>query len=110
MRELLAANCRNCFYGYTSEERCFQDAVRQVESFMKRYYGKEIKPDDKIILHKTLRLIPYSSRILRRMLTALRLMHELNNLRKEAYLATMLRKFEEWYGVDLTQHGLEEKN
>ncbi len=101
MRELLSANCRNCFYGYTSEERCFQDVARQVELFIKRYYGREIKQDDKEAFYKTLKLIPYSSRILRRMLIALRLIYELNSLKKETYLPTMLRRFEEWFGVEL---------
>lgn len=101
MRELLSANCRNCFYGHTTEERCFQDTMRQVEHFIKRHYGKELAEEDKVTFYKTLRLIPYSSRALKRVLIALRLLHELNSLRKEGYLATMLRKFEEKYGLKI---------
>jgi len=107
MRELLSANCRNCFYGYASEERCFQDTMRQVERFIKRHYGRELSQEDKTTFYKALRLIPYSSRVLKRVLIALRLSHELNNLKKEGYLATMLRKFEEWYGLDISGKPLE---
>jgi len=100
MRELLVANCQNCFYGYTSQERCFQDVLRQMEAFMKRRYGKELSFDEKMKLYKSLTLIPYSSRILRKILTALQTMESLRGrLTKEAHTMTVLKKFEEIYGV-----------
>ena len=99
MRELLTANCQNCFYGYTSEERCFQDVFRQVEAFMKRRYGRELSPDELMKLYKSLRLIPYSSRILKKVLAILQKAERLGRSAREVHITTVVRKFEEVYGV-----------
>jgi hypothetical protein len=99
MREILAANCQNCFYGYTTQERCFQDTFRQVEAIMSRRYGKELNTDERMKLYKSLTLIPYSSRILRRILTILQTMEQVDRFAKEAHIMTVLKKFEEAHGV-----------
>jgi len=99
MRELLIANCQNCFYGYTSEERCFKDVFRQVETFMRRSYGRELSPDERMKLYKSLRPIPYSSRTLKKVLALLQTLDRLGRSAREAYITTVLKKFEDVYGL-----------
>jgi hypothetical protein len=44
--------------------------------------------------------IPYASRTNRRVLTSLKLMHEIDRMTKEGRVSSMLKKIEEGYGVD----------
>jgi len=100
MRELLSANCRNCFYGYTSEEKCLLDTFRQLEDAIERYYGKKLSSEERKSLYLSIKSIPYSSRICRRVLESLRLIHQVEGITKEGRVLSMLKKIEDRYGIE----------
>lgn len=100
MRELLSANCRNCFYGYTSEEKCLLDTFRQLESAIERYYGKKISNEERNSLYLSIKSVPYNSRICRRALESLKLIHQVEGITKEGRVLSMLKRIEERYGIE----------
>jgi hypothetical protein len=100
MRELLSANCRTCFYGYTSEEKCLLATFRQLEESLERYYGKKLTNEERSSLYLSIKSIPYSSRICRRVLESLKLIHQVERITKEGRVLSMLKKIEEKYGID----------
>jgi hypothetical protein len=101
MREMLAADCRNCFFGYSNADVCLEDSLRQIEDVLERDYGKVPTKEERAALYNSVKSIPYASRTNRRVLTSLKLMHEFDRMSKEGRVASMLKKIEEGYGVDL---------
>ena len=101
MREMLSADCRNCFFGYSNPDGCLEDTLRQIEDVLVRDYGKRPSGDQREALYASLKSIPYASRTNRRVLTSLRLMHEIDRMTKEGRVSSMLKKIEEAYFVDL---------
>lgn len=101
MREMLSADCRNCFFGYSNPGGCLEDTLRQIEDVLEREYGKSPTKEERAALLASLKSIPYASRTNRRVLTSLRLMHEIERMTKEGRVSSMLKKIEEGYGVDL---------
>lgn len=101
MREMLAADCRNCFFGYSNPDVCLEDSIRQIEDVLERDYGKEPTKEERASLYNSVKTIPYASRTNRRVLASLKLMHEIDRMSKEGRVASMLKKIEEGYGVDL---------
>lgn len=100
MRELLVANCRTCFYGYASPEHCLADTLRQIEDMLETYYGKVLPDEVKEELYASIRAVPYSSRLGRRVYELLKLMHEVDHITKEGGVQTVLGKIEESYGEE----------
>lgn len=100
MREMLSADCRNCFFGYSNPDGCLEDTLRQIEDVLERDYGKKPTRDERAALYSSVKSIPYASRTNRRVLTSLRLMHEIDRMTKEGRVSSMLRKIEESYGVE----------
>ena len=100
MREMLTADCRNCFFGYSNPDGCFEDTLRQIEDILERDYGKKPSSEEKAALYGSVKSIPYASRTNRRVLTSLKLMHEIDRMSKEGRVASMLKKIEEGYGVE----------
>ena len=98
MRELLVANCRMCFYGYASPEHCLAATLRQIEDMLETYYGKNLPEDVKEELYSSIRAVPYSSRLGKRVYDLLKLMHEVDHIAKEGGVQTILGKVEESYG------------
>lgn len=101
MREMLTADCRNCFFGYTNPDLCLQDTLRQIEDVLERDYGRRPTKDERAALHSAVKSIPYASRTNRRVLSSLRLMHEMDAMIKEGRVSSMLKKIQEGYGVNL---------
>jgi len=101
MREMLAADCRNCFFGYSNPDVCLADSLRQIEDVLERDYGKEPTKEERATLYNSVKSIPYASRTNRRVLASLKLIHEIDRMSKEGRVASMLKKIEEGYGVDL---------
>jgi hypothetical protein len=101
MREMLSADCRNCFFGYSNPDACLEDTLRQIEDVLERDYGKSPSRDERSALYGAVKSIPYASRTNRRVLATLRLMHEIDRMTKEGRVSSMLKKIEEGYGVDL---------
>lgn len=101
MREMLTADCRNCFFGYTNPDCCLEDTLRQIEDVLKRDYGMTPGREERAALYSTVKSIPYASRTNRRVLGSLRLMHEMGSILKEGRVSSMLKKIEESYGVTL---------
>ena len=101
MREMLAADCRNCFFGYSNPDVCLVDSLRQIEDVLSRNYGKEPTKEERVALYNSVKSIPYASRTNRRVLASLKLMHEIDRMSNEGRVASMLKKIEEGYGVDL---------
>lgn len=101
MREMLAADCRNCFFGYSNPDVCLVDSLRQIEDVLSRDYGKEPTKEERVALYNSVKSIPYASRTNRRVLASLKLMHEIDRMSNEGRVATMLKKIEEGFGVDL---------
>ena len=101
MRELLSADCRNCFYGFTNPDMCLQDTLTQLDGILRRDYDKVPTQEERSGLYASMKNIPYSSRINRRVLESLRLMHEVERVTKEGRVSGILRKIEEHYGVEL---------
>ena len=100
MREMLSADCRNCFFGYTNPDSCLQDTLRQIEDILDHDYGKKPAGEERAALFGSVKSIPYASRTNRRVLESLRLMHEIDKMSKEGRVSSMLKKLEEGYGVD----------
>jgi hypothetical protein len=101
MREMLSADCRNCFFGFTNPDVCLQDSLRQLEDVLQRDFGKVPTREERSGLYASMKGIPYSSRTNRRVLASLRLMHELDAMVGEGRVSGLLRKIEEHYGVEL---------
>jgi hypothetical protein len=101
MREMLSADCKNCFYGFTNPDMCLQDTLRQLEEVLQRDYDKVPTREERSALYTSMKTIPYSSRINRRVLTSLRLMHEIDRMTREGRVSSLLKKIEEHYGVEL---------
>lgn len=101
MREMLTADCNNCFFGYTSPDDCLHDTLRQIEDVLHRDYDVEPTKDERAALYASVKPVPYASRTNRKVLASLRLMHEMDRMSKEGRVSSMLRKIEENYGVDL---------
>jgi hypothetical protein len=101
MREMLTADCRNCFFGYSNPDGCLEDTLRQIEDVLERDYGKKSTKEERAVLYSSVKSIPYASRTNRRVLASLRLMHEIDRMSKEGRIASMLKKIEEGYGVEL---------
>ena len=108
MREMLTADCRNCFFGYTNPDGCLEDTLRQIEDVLQRDYHKVPTRDERAALYGAIKTIPYASRTNRRVLASLRLMHEIDRMTKEGRVSSMLKKIEEGYGVDLPVKILQE--
>ncbi len=100
MRELLMADCRNCFYGYSIQERCLQDTFRQLEDVIRRDFHKRPTYEESAAMFASIKSIPYGSRINRRALASLRMMHEIDRMMKEGRVSTLLKRMEEHYGVE----------
>ncbi|MDG6996053.1 MAG: hypothetical protein JRN52_09020 [Nitrososphaerota archaeon] len=100
MREQLAANCRNCFYGYSNEDRCLMDTLRQIESNISRYYNRQLSEDEKQSLYSSIKRIPLSSRVSRRVLESLDLIHEVETMTNERGVLNVLNKIEEGHGIE----------
>jgi hypothetical protein len=100
MREMLSADCRNCFFGYTSPDLCLEDSLRLIEDVLERDYDKKPTQDQRTALYGSLKSIPYASRTNRRVLASLKLMREIDKMTKEGRVSGMLKKIEEGYGVD----------
>jgi hypothetical protein len=101
MREMLTADCKNCFFGYSNPDNCLVDTLRQIEDVLERDYGKKPSGEERAALYSSLKAIPYASRTNRKVLTSLKLMHELDRMAKEGRVSSMLKKIQEGYGVDL---------
>ena len=101
MREMLSADCRNCFFGYTNPDDCLADSLRQIEEVLEHDYGKKPTADERTVLYNSLKSIPYAARTNRRVLTSLKLMSDIDRLAKEGRVSSMLRKIEQGYGVNL---------
>lgn len=101
MREMLSADCRNCFFGYSNPDVCLEDTLRQIEDVLERDYDKHPTREERAALYGAVKPIPYASRTNRRVLASLRLMHEIDRMSKEGRVSSMLRKIEEGYGVSL---------
>jgi hypothetical protein len=101
MREMLSADCRNCFYGFTNPDMCLQDTLRQLDDVLRRDYGRIPTREEKSALYTSMKAVPYCSRTNRRVLASLRLMHEIDMMTKEGRVSSLLKKIEKHYGVEL---------
>ncbi len=100
MRELLSSDCQNCFYGYASAERCFDDTFRELQHILKRYYHKELTEEERASSYSAIKSAPFGPKVLRKVLEALKLIHHMDNLMNEKNVVNVLRKLEDWYGVE----------
>jgi len=100
MRELLAANCGSCFYGYASPQRCLTDTLRQLETMLRTYYGKTVNDEEKDRLRSSINAVPYSSKLSRRVVELLTLVHQVDQLAEEGGVSTVLSKIEESYEME----------
>lgn len=100
MREQLAANCRSCFYGYSSEDNCLLDILRQIESLLEEQYDRKITDEERRALFNSIKMIPFSSHVSRRALESLGLIHQVELMTNERRVLKVLEKIEDGYGVD----------
>jgi len=104
MREMLGSDCRNCFYGYSSAEKCFDDAFRELEHILKRYYQKELTDEERARSYNAIKSAPFGPKVIRKVLEALKLIHHMDILMEEKNVVNVLRKLEEWYDVEFPVH------
>jgi len=104
MRELLGSDCRNCFYGYSSAEKCFDDAFRDLEQILKRYYQKELSEEERASSYSAMKSAPYGPKVIRKVLEALKLIHYMDIMMSEKNVVNVLRKLEDWYNVEFPVH------
>jgi hypothetical protein len=100
MREQLSANCRNCFYGYSSEDKCLMGTLRQMEELLSRYYGRRLSKEERQSLYASIKLIPFGSRVSRKVLESLGLIHQVETITNERAVLNLLTKIEEGYQMD----------
>lgn len=101
MREMLGSDCSNCFFGYSSAEKCFDDAFRELEHVLKRYYHKELTEEERAISYSAIKSAPFGPKVTRKALEALKLIHHMDILMEEKNVVNVLRKLEEWYEIEL---------
>jgi hypothetical protein len=104
MRELLGSDCRNCFYGYSSAEKCFDDAFRELEHILKRYYGKELTEEERTTSYSAIKSAPLGPKVTRKVVEALELIHHMDILMGEKNVVNVLRKLEDWYDIEFPVH------
>ncbi|MGP8056546.1 MAG: hypothetical protein ACLP9K_02940 [Nitrososphaerales archaeon] len=104
MRELLGSDCRNCFYGYSSAEKCFADASRNLEQTLKRYYQKELTEEERTSTYNTIKSAPFGPKVIRKVLEALTLIHHMDIMMSEKNVVNVLRKLEDWYDIEFPVH------
>jgi len=104
MRELLGSDCSNCFFGYSSAEKCFDDAFRELEHVLKRYYQKELTEEERASSYSAIKSAPFGPKVIRKVLEALKLIHHMDILMEEKNVVNVLRKLEEWYDVEFPVH------
>jgi len=104
MREMLGSDCRSCFYGYSSAEKCFDDAFRELEHILKRYYQKELTEEERTSSYSAIKSAPFGPKVIRKVLEALKLIHHMDILMEEKNVVNVLRKLEEWYDIELPVH------
>jgi predicted Zn-ribbon and HTH transcriptional regulator len=109
MREMLSANCQNCFYGFTDPDACLRDSVRQLEGILRRDFNKTPTQKESSAMFASMKAIPYGSRANRRVLSSLRLIHEINRDVGEEGVSCLLRRIETNYGVELPIRGSSEQ-
>jgi hypothetical protein len=100
MREQLSANCRNCFYGFSSEDKCLLGTLRQIEEILSRQYGRRLSEEEKQSLYSSIKLMPLGSRLSRKVLESLALIHQVESITNERGVLNLLRKIEVGYGID----------
>ena len=109
MRELLGSDCRNCFYGYSSAEKCFDDAFRDLEQILKRYYQKELTEEERANSYSAIKSAPFGPKVIRKVLEALKLIHHMDAMMNEKNVVNVLRKLEDWYDIEFpVHHGVSE--
>ncbi len=104
MRELLCSDCRNCFYGYSSAEKCFDDAFRDLEQILKRYYQKELTEEERASSYNAIKSAPFGPKVIRKVLEALKLIHHMDIVMSEKNVVNVLRKLEDWYDIEFPVH------
>jgi len=104
MREMLGSDCRNCFYGYSSADKCFDDAFRELEQTLKRYYQKELTEEERASSYSSIKSAPFGPKVIRKVLEALKLIHHMDILMEEKNVVNVLRKLEEWYDIEFPVH------
>ena len=104
MRELLGSDCRNCFYGYSSAEKCFDDAFRDLEQILKRYYQKELTEEERASSYGAMKSAPFGPKVIRKVLEALKLIHHMDIIMNEKNVVNVLRKLEDWYDIEFPVH------
>ncbi|MEM4189956.1 MAG: hypothetical protein QW544_05530 [Candidatus Caldarchaeum sp.] len=109
MREVFSPNCRSCFYGYSSEEKCLQHLLVEMEMYFRGNYGRELSSEEKEVLYKSLRLTPFGSRLLRKLMSTFRLVRSVEMLMRDERLAALLRKLDELCGIKMTVPSFEFK-
>jgi len=100
MREMLSADCKNCFFGYSNSDICLEDSLRQIEDVLVRDYGKSPSKEGRAAINTSTKSVPFASRTNRQVLASLRLMRELDRLTKEGQVPSVLKRIQERYGVD----------
>ncbi len=95
MRELMSPNCRNCFYGYSNEETCCRDVIRQLRDYLRARYGGELTEEQSAALYMSIKTAPFGSRAVRRLLKALELVHQAERMIHDRHVMLMLRKLED---------------
>jgi hypothetical protein len=104
MRELLGSDCRNCFYGYSSAEKCFDDAFRDLEQILKRYYQKELTEEERASSYSAIKSAPFGPKVIRKVLEAMKLIHHMDVMMNEKNVVNVLRKLEDWYDIEFPVH------
>jgi len=101
MREMLTADCRHCFFGFSNSEKCLEDTLKEIEYVLARDFGKDSTKEERAAFFNNVKSVPYSCRTNRRVLGSLKLMRELANMAGEGDVSSMLTKISEAYGVEL---------
>ena len=99
MREMLSPDCGHCFFGYSSSAKCLEGTLREIEDVLARDYGKEPTKDERSAVFNAVKSMPYASRTNRRVLSSLKLMHELDDIAGEGAVSSTLVKISGGYGV-----------
>jgi hypothetical protein len=101
MREFLSPNCRNCFYGYSDEASCLQDAFRELQDLLERYpHQRMLTDEDRVALFGIINSAPDRIAVVKKLLESVRLINQARSIINDERLLAILMRLRK-RGVEL---------
>jgi len=106
MREMLASDCGNCFFGYSTSESCLADSLRQIGDLVEAEFGTTSNENQRASLLNAMKSVDHACQTNRRVLNYLRLLREVQQASRDEPVGTLLRRLEAGLGVTIPSGAL----